>query len=54
MTKENFMELFGTTEDSDLMEYILENHDGDESSINWWEEAKAQISTMSYLLQGNN
>lgn len=50
MTKEMFMDLFSVTEDSQLIEYILERYQGDETNINWWEEAKGQISTMNFLL----
>lgn len=49
MTKEMFFELFG--EDEALIEFIYEKHDGDESSIDWMEEAKAQISTMKFLME---
>jgi hypothetical protein len=50
MTKEQFLELFETDEMSDFYISILEEHDGDESSINWFEQAKQQISTMNMLL----
>lgn len=32
------------------MDNILERHDWEESNIDWWEEARGQVSTMNFLL----
>lgn len=50
MTKEQFLELFGIDEMDDFFISILEENGGEEENINWFEEAKSQISTMNALL----
>jgi hypothetical protein len=47
MTRQKYKELFSLNDYDSGMEYADERH---EEGVSWWEIAKADISTMNYLL----